>query len=170
MEWEPFYKRGEGQTLGLFYQIVYGIALPYLKDLILPFQTPQHGYNLRNVCNFNFVIIQSMTFTYYDSFLPSSVQLWNNLLWKQSVMSGFFFQKCTKTFCRISKKKMIKFINMKIAKIMLLTVNLKIDPVTYNFQLIKIVDAYVMIMFIFCLLDQLTLIKNYCSLTVFKII
>lgn len=60
--------------------------------------------------------------------------------------------------------------NMKIAKIMLLTVNLKIDPVTYNFQLIKIVDAYVMIMFIFCLLDQLTLIKNYCSLTVFKII
>lgn len=46
-----------------------------------------------------------MSFTYYDSFLPSSVQLWNNLLWKQSVMSGFVFQKCTKTFCRISKKK-----------------------------------------------------------------
>lgn len=105
----------EGQTLGLFYQIVYGIALPYLKDLILPFKPPQHGYNLRNVCNFNFVIIQSMTFTYYDSFLPSSVQLWNNLLWKQSVMSGFFFKNVLKHFVELAKKndKIYKYENRK---------------------------------------------------------
>lgn len=64
-------------------------------------------------------------------------------------MSGFFFKNVLKHFVELAKKKIIKFINMKIAKIMLLTVNLKIDPVTYNFQLIKIVDAYVMIMFFF---------------------
>lgn len=63
---------------------------------------------------------------------------------------------------------------MKIANIMLLTTNLKIDPVTYKLnmkvtlQLIKIVDTHVIIMLIICLLVQLTLIK--CSLTVFKII
>lgn len=62
---------------------------------------------------------------------------------------------------------------MKIANIMLLTTNLKIDPVTYKLnmkvtlQLIKIVDTHVIIMLIICLLVQLTLIK--CSLTVFKI-
>lgn len=61
----------------------------------------------------------------------------------------FFFKNVLKHFVELAKKKIIKFINMKIAKIMLLTVNLKIDPVTYNFQLIKIVDAYVMIMFFF---------------------
>lgn len=81
----------------------------------------------------------------------------------------FIFQKCTKTICRINKK-MLKFINMKIAKIMLLTANLKIDPVTYKLQQIKIVDTYVMIMLFFSLLVQLTLIKYYCLLTVFKII
>lgn len=104
---EPYYKRGERKTLVLFYKIVFVIALPYLKDLILSVKPPQHGYNLCNVGNFNFVMLQSMTFTYYESFLSSSVQLCNNLLRKQSAMSVFFFifQKCTKTIGRINKKK-----------------------------------------------------------------
>lgn len=104
---EPYYKRGERQTPVLFYKIVFGIALPYVKDLILSFKPPQHGYNHRNVGNFNFVMLQSMTFTYYESLLSSSVQLCNNLLRKQSVMSGvfLFFKNVVKQFVELTKKK-----------------------------------------------------------------
>lgn len=79
LEWEPLYKERERQNLVLFYKIVYGIAPVYLQDLILPFIPPRHGYNLCNVGNFTFVIPQSRTVSYYNSFLPSTIQLWNNL-------------------------------------------------------------------------------------------
>lgn len=46
--WKQLCKRRARQKLLFFYKIVHNIhvAPVYLQDSILPFKTPQHGYNL----------------------------------------------------------------------------------------------------------------------------
>ena len=44
-----------------------------------PFYRPTHSYNLRNADNLNFIIPQTKTVSYYNSFLPTAIQLWNGL-------------------------------------------------------------------------------------------
>ena len=77
--WETLSERRQKQKLFLFYKIVYGIAPQYLHELLLPYIPPPHEYNLRNTGNLNFVIPQTRTVSYFNSFLPSSIQLWNAL-------------------------------------------------------------------------------------------
>ena len=77
--WEPLSIRRERQKLLMFYKIVHGIAPHYLQELLLPFYRPAHIYNLRNADNLNFVIPQTRTVSYYNSFLPSAIQLWTTI-------------------------------------------------------------------------------------------
>ena len=73
--WAPLSIGKERQKVLLFYKIVQGIAPHYLQELL----SISHGYNLRNAGNLNFVIPQTRTVSYYNSFLPSATQLWNRI-------------------------------------------------------------------------------------------
>ena len=73
--WAPLSIGKERQKVLLFYKIVQGIAPHYLQELL----SISHGYNLRNAGNLNFVIPQTRTVSYYNSFLPSAIQLWNRI-------------------------------------------------------------------------------------------
>lgn len=72
-----YVREGKDQQLLLFHKIVYDIHV-----LVVPFKLPRHGYNLRNVGNFNFVIPKSGTISYYayNRILLSTtcIQPWNN--------------------------------------------------------------------------------------------
>ena len=79
--WEPLSIRRERQKLLMFYKIVHGIAPHYLQELLLPFYRPTHSYNLRNADNLNFVIPQTRTVSYYNSFftISYSVMEWTTI-------------------------------------------------------------------------------------------
>ena len=75
----------------MFYKIVHGIAPHYLQELLLPFYRPTHSYNLRHADNLNFVILQTLrTVSYYNSFLPSAIQLRNGLPLETQCIESFY--------------------------------------------------------------------------------
>ena len=58
--------------------MINGSAPDYLYDLIQPCFPVQHAYNLRSGCN-NLCIPVCKTMSYYNSFIRSTVKLWNSL-------------------------------------------------------------------------------------------
>ena len=61
----------------LFFKMDHGLAPLYLSNLLPPHVEDVSSYRLRNAGNY--VGIHANTRTYADSFLPSSIQAWNNL-------------------------------------------------------------------------------------------
>lgn len=70
--------RRKVHKLTLFYKMAHGLAPKYLQDLLMPC-TPQNNYSLRHQDDFKFVIPQIKTTAFMNSFLPSSIKLWNEL-------------------------------------------------------------------------------------------
>ena len=77
--WDMLCVRRKVHKLILFYKIVYGLAPQYLQDLLKPCFPPQTNYSLRNHDGLSFVIPQARTESYLNSFLPSTINMWNDL-------------------------------------------------------------------------------------------
>ena len=70
-------ERRDLHKLFLFFKIDHGLAPLYLSNLLPPHVEDVTSYRLRNAENY--VGIHANTRTYADSFLPSTIQAWNNL-------------------------------------------------------------------------------------------
>ena len=70
-------KRHELQKLTIFYKMMNGLAPEYLNCLVPPFVQDASRYSLGNSNNLN--IVPSNSNLYYNSFVPSTKRLWNNL-------------------------------------------------------------------------------------------
>ena len=79
--------------------------------MVLPFVPPNHGYNLRSSNNFNFVIPQAKTVSYFNSFLPSTIQLWNNLPLEIKCIESFSSFKNVLKKPTVDKIKDVKIFN-----------------------------------------------------------
>jgi hypothetical protein len=76
--WESLQNRRNKHKLTLFYKILNGLTLPYFYELVQPYLPRQSGYILRNENN-TFHPPFSRTSSFYDSFIPFTIRLWNNL-------------------------------------------------------------------------------------------
>lgn len=75
--WDTLKSRREQKKLLLFYNIVQGHCPEYLTDLLPPLVSDNTPYNLRN--NNNFRVPLSRLSLYQQSFLPATLNLWNDL-------------------------------------------------------------------------------------------
>ena len=75
--WPTLEQRRNEHKLIQFYKIFNGLTPNYLSSLLPPQAIDQHRYPTRNVQNFT--NIHSKTTFYHDSFLPSTIRLWNDL-------------------------------------------------------------------------------------------
>ena len=75
--WETLEKRREKHKLIQFYKMKNGLTPEYLNDLLPPLHRDQHTYNTRN--SKNLVSIQCRTTYHFNSFIPSTIRIWNNL-------------------------------------------------------------------------------------------
>ena len=106
MGWGALSVRRKVHKLILFYKIVYGLAPPYLLDLLKPCFPPQASYPLRNQDGLTFSIPQARTSSYIKSYIPSTIKLWNNLplhIRNLPTLSSFS-QSIKKLFYRTPKK------------------------------------------------------------------
>jgi hypothetical protein len=78
LEWETLENRQNKHKLILFYKILNGLTPAYLYVLVQPYLPRQSGYNLRNENN-TFHPPFSRTSSFYDSFIPFTIRLWNTL-------------------------------------------------------------------------------------------
>jgi hypothetical protein len=75
--WEPLETRRNNHKLVLFYKMYKGTAPSYLNSLVPPLVGEVSLYSLRN--SENVTNIPSRTNLYNESFLPSTITLWNSL-------------------------------------------------------------------------------------------
>ena len=75
--WEPLHIRRHFFKLVHFYKIINKLSPPYLYDLLPNYVIAQAGRPLRNSRQLRH--INCRTTRYFNSFLPSSVRLWNDL-------------------------------------------------------------------------------------------
>ena len=75
--WLKLSERRDLHKLFSFFKMENGLAPLYLTDLITPRVGDTSAYSLRN--SENYLSVQAHTRTYAESFLPSTVQAWNNL-------------------------------------------------------------------------------------------
>ena len=75
--WEKLKIRREVKKLSLFYKIMKEDAPEYLLDLIPPTVAETNNYNLRS--SQNIYQTSSRLSLYQESFIPSSIKLWNSL-------------------------------------------------------------------------------------------
>ncbi|XP_071123775.1 uncharacterized protein [Mytilus edulis] len=75
--WEKLKVRREVKKLTLFYKILKENAPEYLLDLIPPTVAETNNYNLRS--SQNIYQTSSRLSLYQESFIPSSIKLWNSL-------------------------------------------------------------------------------------------
>jgi len=76
--WESLENRRNKHKLTLFYKILNGLTPAYLYELVQPYLLRQSGYYLRNENN-TFHPPFSRTSSFYDSFIPFTIRLWNTL-------------------------------------------------------------------------------------------
>ena len=76
--WETLENRRNKYKLILFYKILNGLTPAYLYELVQSYLPRQSGYNLRNENN-TFHPPFSRTSSFYDSFIPFTIRLWNIL-------------------------------------------------------------------------------------------
>ena len=100
------------EKLLMFHNNCHGIAPHYLQELLLPFYRPTHSYNLKNADNLNFVIPQTNTVSYYNSFfLQSAIQLWNGLPLETKCIESFHTFKNELKKPTEERTKNVKFFN-----------------------------------------------------------
>ena len=75
--WDSLEKRRNAHKLVLFYKILNNQTPHYLKSLIPPLVSEGSSYTLRNGNNIQIPFCRSQL--YSDSFIPSSINLWNAL-------------------------------------------------------------------------------------------
>ena len=75
--WESLSKRQSNHKLTLLYKMINHLTPIYLSSLIPAQVSSASSYNLRNAHNYQ--TIRARTNQYRDSFLPSTLHLWNNL-------------------------------------------------------------------------------------------
>ena len=75
--WLKLSERRDLHKLFLFFKMDHGLAPLYLSNLLPPYVKDVSSYRLRNAGNY--VGIHANTQAYADSFLPSTIQAWNNL-------------------------------------------------------------------------------------------
>ena len=75
--WETLEKRREKHKLIQFYKMKNSFTPEYLNDLVPPLHRDQHSYNTRN--SQNLVGIQCRTTYHFNSFIPSTIRIWNNI-------------------------------------------------------------------------------------------
>ena len=75
--WLKLSERRKLHKLFLFYKMENGLAPDYLAELILPRVRGETSYSLRNANNLR--QIHAFSWSYYDSFLPSTIREWNEL-------------------------------------------------------------------------------------------
>ena len=75
--WESLSKRRSNHKLTLLYKMINHLTPIYLSSLIPAQVSSASRYNLRNAQNYQ--TIRARTNQYRDSFLPSTLHLWNNL-------------------------------------------------------------------------------------------
>ena len=75
--WEPLQIHRNKHKLVPFYNILHGLALTYLLDIIPPHINETFDYPPRNADHFqNF---RSNSNLFYESFFPCTIRAWNNL-------------------------------------------------------------------------------------------
>ena len=75
--WETLAVRRKTHKMSLYYKMCNGLVPDYLQRLVPPLVSQTTRYNLRN--SHNQVTIPTRTTRYKESFLPSTINLWNNL-------------------------------------------------------------------------------------------
>ena len=70
-------KHRELQKLTIFYKMMNGLAPEYPNRLVPSLVQDTSQYTLRNSNNLN--TVRSISNLYYNSFVPSTIRLWNNL-------------------------------------------------------------------------------------------
>lgn len=79
--------------------MVHGLAPKYLQDLLIPCVLPQNNYSLRHQDDFKFVLPQIKTTAFMNSFLPSTIKLWNELPLQIRILPTVSsFKKAIKTY------------------------------------------------------------------------
>ena len=76
--WEILETRRKNHKLTLFFKMINGLSPQYLLDLVPATIDSSLNYNLRNSNNIH--LVNARTALYYNSFLPSVVRDWNNIL------------------------------------------------------------------------------------------
>ena len=76
--WEKLDERRKSKKLALMYKIVNNEAPSYLNDLLPNTVNAASNYNLRNRLNFEIPFVRLCS--YENSFFPSTLKLWNELL------------------------------------------------------------------------------------------
>ena len=76
--WDTLEIRRRNHKLILFYKILNGLTPYYLFDIVQPHLPRQTPYNLRNEST-TFHPPFSRTASFYNSFIPSTIRLWNTL-------------------------------------------------------------------------------------------
>jgi hypothetical protein len=75
--WNSLQTRRTMQKLGLMYRIQHNIAPQYLIQACPPLVGTLTNYNLRNADNI--ILPQGRLSSYFNSYMPSTIRLWNNL-------------------------------------------------------------------------------------------
>ena len=75
--WENLEARREKHKLIQFFKIINGLTPEYLQQLVPPQHFQRHSHNTRH--SDNFVNINCRTTYRHNSFIPSTIRLWNNL-------------------------------------------------------------------------------------------
>lgn len=106
--WDTLEVRRKIHKLVLFYKIVYGLVPQYLVELLgqCLLRVPQNSYPLRNQDNRTFQIPQAKTTSYMESFLPSTIRLWNELPYNIRSLSTLssFTHAIKNMYCSKAKK------------------------------------------------------------------
>ena len=75
--WESLVNRRQYRKMTTFYKMHHKMCPEYLSDCLPPLNSDVNAYNLRN--SDNYVVPRCRLKTSANSFIPSSVKLWNNL-------------------------------------------------------------------------------------------
>ena len=75
--WEKLETRREQHKLTQLYKMLKDLTPEYLQNLIPPLHAQRHAYNTRH--SHNIVNLNCRTTHHLNSFLPSTIRLWNNL-------------------------------------------------------------------------------------------
>ena len=75
--WESLKDRRYKHKIIHFHKMVYGITPQYLSDLVPPQNQDIHNHSTRQKCNIKQV--KCRTDYYSNSFIPSTIKLWNEL-------------------------------------------------------------------------------------------
>jgi hypothetical protein len=77
--WERLAERRERFKLILFHKMIYGIAPSYLQNLLPQSTAERNRYPVRSAAGLTQSLVRTRLTLFDNSFLPSTIRLWNNL-------------------------------------------------------------------------------------------